>query len=174
MPSDLQNRKDMQSPWSKDNYLFSRALTKIQTICSSLTFRNLLACHCRRTSISFRAKAHVPRSEANFEPAISFPEVIFGGAGVLEVRNHEIQDGVVLEASRSKVGKYASFFPYCTVLWHSEVHETLFIRSAEWRVFFMGNSMWIYLILPLESRGSINQFCTSASKSLNACNLARY
>lgn len=45
---------------------------------------------------------------ANFEPAISFPVVDFEGAAVL--KELRIQDGVVLEASRAKVGKFASVF----------------------------------------------------------------
>lgn len=81
MPSDLQSRKRYEKSKiikffkSVDKDLNNLQLTNLQSL-AGLPLDSL------------RSKAHVPRSPANFEPAISLPEVNFGGAGVLkDVRN---------------------------------------------------------------------------------------
>lgn len=153
MPSDLQTEKHMQNPLS------TIVLRTLQKNLNNLQLTHLpwLAGLPLQKIFHFSPRYSACSTFASkFRARNIFPRGKFVGAGVLKGTKSKMvsywrQAGLRLENS-------LFHFPYYTVLWHSEVYETLFIRSEEWRVFFTWNSIWISLILPLESRRSINQF----------------
>lgn len=107
-----------------------------------------------------------------WSPRISIPEVIFRGAGAL--KGTKIQDGVVLEASRSKVGKFASLFSllHSFMTWWGlwNTFHSIGRMTSLHRVKLHQN------ILDIASRVTrVSQsICTSASRILNVFNFARY